>query len=112
MYINIPGGFELVPLNRQRIERLRTETKRLEEMLTDNEIQFSADNMVVTIYVPRGASGPIMARISAADIPAANRVIQFSRLERQGVGRVPHYKTEKNARRLYVDLYKMIELKD
>lgn len=51
MYINIPDGFEIVPLNRQR-------------------------------------------------------------LERQGVARVPHYKIEKGARRLYVDLYKTIELND
>ena len=38
MYINIPGGFELVPLNRQRLEHLREATKKLEEMLADNEI--------------------------------------------------------------------------
>lgn len=29
MYINIPGGFELVPLNRQRLDRLREATKKL-----------------------------------------------------------------------------------
>ena len=29
MYINIPGGFELVPLNRQRLDHLREATKKL-----------------------------------------------------------------------------------
>lgn len=113
MYINIPGGFELVPLNRQRLEHLREATKKLEEMLADNEITASANDMIVTIYVPRGAvRGPIVARIAARDIPGANKSVQFSRLERQGVTRVPHYKNEKGARRLYVDLYKTIELND
>lgn len=113
MYINIPGGFELVPLNRQRLDHLREATKKLEEMLADNEITAPADDMIVTLYVPRGAMpGPIIARIAARDIPGANKSVQFSRLERQGVTRVPHYKIEKGARRLYVDLYKTIELND
>ena len=113
MYINIPGGFELVPLNRQRLEHLREATKKLEEMLADNEITASANDMIVTLYVPRGAvRGPIVARIAARAIPGANKSVQFSRLERQGVTRVPHYKHEKGARRLYVDLYKTIELND
>lgn len=113
MYINIPGGFELVPLNRQRLDRLREATKKLEEMLADNEITAPANDMIVTLYVPRGAMpGPIIARIAARDIPGANKSVQFSRLERQGVTRVPHYKIEKGTRRLYVDLYKTIELND
>ena len=113
MYINIPGGFELVPLNRQRLDHLREAAKKLEEMLADNEITALADDMIVTLYVPRGAMpGPIVARIAARNIPAANRCVQLSRLERQGLTRVPHYKNEKGARRLYVDLYKTIELND
>lgn len=113
MYINIPGGFELAPLNRQRLDHLREATKKLEEMLADNEITAPADDMIVTLYVPRGAMpGPIIARIAARNIPAANRCVQLSRLERQGLTRVPHYKIEKGARRLYVDLYKTIELND
>ena len=111
MYINIPGGFEFVLLNRPRLERLREATKKLEEMLADNEITAPADDMIVTLYVPRGAvRGPIIARIAARDIPGANKSVQLSRLERQGVSRVPHYKIERGARRLYVDLYKTIEL--
>lgn len=113
MYINIPGIFELVPLNRKRLDLLRDATKKLEKMLADNEITALADDMIVTLYVPRGAvPGPVIARIAAPDIPAANKSVQFSRLERQGVTRVPHYKIEKGARRLYVDLYKTIELND
>lgn len=113
MYINIPGGFEIVPLNRQRLDRLREATKKLEEMLADNEIVARADDMIVTLYVTRGAMpGPVIARIAARDIPGANKSVQFSRLERQGLTRVPHYKNEKGARRLYVDLYKTIELND
>ena len=113
MYINIPGGFELVPLNRPRLDHLREATKKLEEMLADNEITAPADDMIVTLYVPRGAMpGPIIARIAARNIPAANRCVQLSRLERQGLTRVPHYKNEKGARRLYVDLYKTIKLND
>lgn len=74
MYINIPGGFELVPLNRQRLDRLREATKKLEEMLADNEITAPADDMIVTLYIPRGAMpGPIIARIAARDIPGANQ---------------------------------------
>ena len=74
MYINIPGGFEIVPLNRQRLDRLREATKKLEEMLADNEIAASANDMIVTLYVPRGAvRGPIVARIAARDIPGANK---------------------------------------
>ena len=53
MYINIPGGFELVPLNRKRLDHLREATKKLEEMLADNEITASANDMIVTLYVPR-----------------------------------------------------------
>lgn len=113
MYINIPGGFELVPLNRQRLDHLREAAKKFEEMLADNEIAAMADDMIVTLYVHRGAMpGPIIARIAARNIPEANKCVQLSRLERQGLTRVPHYKNEKGARRLYVDLYKTIELND
>lgn len=74
MYINIPGGFELVPLNRQRLNHLREAAKKLEEMLADNEITAMADDMIVTLYVPRGAMpGPIIARIAARDIPGAKK---------------------------------------
>lgn len=113
MYINIPGGFQLVILTRNDLNYLREVTKNLEEMLADNEIAAPADDMIVTLYVPCGAMpGPIVARIAARDIPGANKSVQFSRLERQGVTLVPHYKNEKGARRLYVDLYKTIELDD
>lgn len=113
MYINIPGGFELVPLNRQRLDRLREAAKKLEEMLADNGITVKANDMIVTFYIPSGCvRGTTVARIAARNIPAANRCVQLSRLERQGLTRVPHHKNEKGARRLYVDLYKTIELND
>lgn len=113
MYINIPDGFELVTLTRNDLNYLREVTKNLEEMLADNGITVKANDMIVTLYITRGAMpGPIIARIAARDIPGANKSVQFSRLERQGVTRVPHYKIEKGARRLYVDLYKTIELTD
>lgn len=87
----------------------REDLKRLQAMSLDDKIEHS----IVTFYIPSGCvRGTTVARIAARNIPAANRCVQLSRLERQGLTRVPHYKNEKGARRLYVDLYKTIELND
>lgn len=55
MYINIPGGFEIVPLKPTTPRPFARGHEKLEEMLADNEIAASANDMIVTLYVPRGA---------------------------------------------------------